>query len=175
MSTTNITVLTVESKHVPTDKGGYQQIEVTYKGPDGKLASKKLVSFGKGQKAAKALAEAKQGDSFTIEQEKNDKGYWDWLNASQAAPGTQFLPQEGKSSGTPVKSNYETAEERAKRQVMIVKQSSLAQAVALLSVGAKQPPSRDLVLQEAQAFVDWILAEPKVSLAEMPNDFPDVQ
>ena len=70
----------------------------------------------------------------------------------------------------PVRSTYETPEERAKKQVYIVKQSSINAAIQLLSVGAKQPPSTELVLTEAQKFVDFVFAEKKESLLDLPND-----
>lgn len=151
----------------------YVVLELAYKNmASGKLESKKLMPFGNTQNAHKVLSSANAGDTFLIKSEKNSEtGYWDWVDAKQQAPGSvAATPPTGN-----VRSTYETPEERAKKQVYIVKQSSLASAVQLLSIGAKQPPSTELILQEAQKFVDWVFAEEKVSLAEMPNDFPDVQ
>jgi hypothetical protein len=140
------------------------------------------MSFGLTEYAYKALADAKANDCFEIKSEKkpgkDGKEYWTWLSATQAAPGTVMEPQV-KTAGTPVpKSNYETPEERAKKQVYIVKQSSLGSAIELLSIGAKTPPTKQDVLALAQEFTDWVFSTQEakpVSLTDMPDDFPDVQ
>ena len=152
----------------------YIQLELAYKNlVSGKLESKKVMPFGSTVNVHKLLSDANPGDVFTIKSEKNqDSGYWDWVDAKQAAPGS--VGEQTNKPTAAVKSTYETPEERAKKQVYIVKQSSLATAIQLLSIGAKVPPSTELILQEAQKFVDWVFND-NVSLAEMPNDFPDVQ
>lgn len=171
-----ISVIQVDRQTKPTDKGSYQQLELAYKNlGSGKLESKKIMSFVKPESVFKTLNESKMGDVFTITSEKNEKtGYWDWKDAKQSAPG-EGLSTKSVTVTPSAKSTYETPEERAKKQVFIVKQSSLSAAINLLSIGAKVPPSMDLIIQEAQKFTDWVLGETKVSLADMPNDFPDVQ
>ena len=169
-----------------SNRGKYNQLEVTYKNLEiGKVESKKLMSFIQPDQPYKALADSKAGDVFLITAEKEEspkdgKSYWVWKQADQAAPGTAAKMSEAKASPTSVgytapKSNYETPEERAKKQVYIVRQSSISNAIALLSVGAKTPPSTDLILQEAQKFTDFVFSEPKVSLANMPSDVVDIQ
>lgn len=165
------------------NKGKYSMLEVTYKRIDtGKVEAKKLASFTGA--AFTACAGAKPDDIFTITSEKNEKsGYWDWANAVAEPPG--YAPQTqpvsakpGAVSGGTVRSTYETPEERAKKQVYIVKQSCLNQAVAVLSVGAKNPPDDGAILQKAQKYVDWVFEDNKAevpSLMDMPNDFPDVE
>ena len=160
------------------NKGKYNMAEVTYKRVDtGKVESKKLMSFVFPAVYA-ALATADSDSIWTITSEKNEKTtYWDWTVATAGEGAGGVSPKEAKaaSPGTPTRSTYETQEERAKKQVYIVKQSAIAQAVALLSVGAKSPPSTGLVLQQAQEFVDFVFAEGKApSLVDMPDDvFPD--
>lgn len=181
----NIKVISVENTFVPTAKGGYNKLEVAYKNLESnKVESKILMSFGLTAGAYKALADAKTNDTFSIVSEKkpgNDgKEYWTWLSAAQAAPGSMPEPtnKSANATGFPVKSTYETPEERAKKQVYIVKQSSISAAIATLSVGAKAPPSTDAVLEVAQKFTDWVFSQDQVkapTLAEMPDDFPDVQ
>lgn len=133
------------------------------------------MSFTKPDNAYKALAEAKQGDTYTITSEKNDKtGYWDWLSAVQGAPQEAVKNTTGGYSAP--KSTYETPEERAKKQIYIARQSSLDRAVQLLSIGAKTPPSDELIFNQAQKFVDWVFdKKPPVDLFELPNDMPDVE
>lgn len=161
------------------NKGKYSQLEVSYKDLDnGKVASKKLMSFVKPDTAYKTLVDCKPGETYQISLQKNqESGYWDWIGATQNAPGSSTV--ETKSTGTPApKSNYETAEERAKRQVYIVRQSSLANAISVLTTGAKTPPNKEEVFKLAQEFTDWVFEKPAFkieSLADMPNDFEDVQ
>ena len=181
----NIKVISVENTFVPTAKGGYNKLEVAYKNLESnKVESKILMSFGLTAGAYKALADAKANDTFSIVSEKkpgaDGKEYWTWLSATQAAPGSMPEPtnKPANATGFPVKSTYETPEERAKKQVYIVKQSSISAAIATLSVGAKAPPSTDAVLEVAQKFTDWVFSQDQVktpTLAEMPDDFPDVQ
>lgn len=154
-----------------------QTMEVSYNNLDsGKIESRKLTLFYN-KVVCNALANAKMDDQYTITSEKEGE-YWVWKEAVQAAPGGQpSVPGEpAKAPYTPAaKSTYETPEERARRQVLIVRQSALAQAVALLTAvpALKTPPSRELVLQEAQAFVDWVFEVTSPSIMDLENDIPD--
>jgi len=187
----NIKVISVENTFVPTAKGGYNKLEVSYKNLESnKVEGKLLMSFGLTADVYKALADAKSNDLFQITSEKkpgNDgKEYWTWLKAVQAAPGAMT---ETKTSATSAgysapKSNYETPEERAKKQVYIVKQSSLSNAIALLNADGKntitggKKYSKEDVFALAQELTDWVFSQEQikqVSLADMPDDFPDVQ
>lgn len=107
------------------DKGKYKQLDVAFKN-DGKTQGKKVMSFGGNAKAFLVLSDAKPGDVFDVKAEKNKDGYWDWVDVSKAT---------SKAVGQPApaaRGSYETAEERAKRQVLIVRQSCLSTAVEFL-------------------------------------------
>lgn len=176
----SIKVIDVNNTHVPNAKGGYNKLEVAYKNLEsGKVESKILMSFGLTKDSYKALADAKNGDNFTIESEKkpgNDgKEYWTWMAASQLAPGEQMVQAKAPAGNPAPKSNYETPEERAKKQIYIIKQSSLSNAVAVLGVGAKTPPKTEDIFALAQTFTDWVVSQEVVKLQDMPDDFPDVQ
>jgi hypothetical protein len=72
-------------------------------------------------------------------------------------------------------SNYETKEERAARQVLIVKQSSLTNAVATLSPGAKAALDANAVIDLAQKYADWVFDKPesdKTGFDDMGSDIP---
>ena len=132
----NINVLSTTIETKPTAKGSYQVVEVAFKNlGSGKVESKKIMSFT--DKAVfSAVSSAKAGDVFTITSEKNEKtGYWDWTNVQQAAPGATTPSPSAPAGKAPVqvKSTYETPEERAKKQVFIIKQSSLNNAIASLT------------------------------------------
>lgn len=175
----SIQVVQVDKQFKPTEKGGYTQLEVAFKNlSTGKLESKKLMSFTKPEGVYKALADAKQGDIFNITSNKNEKsGYWDWVAATQGAPD---IPQQQQNKTTGMgnaspKSTYETPEERAKKQVYIIRQSSLDRAVAVLSIGAKTPPPDELIFEKAQKYVDWVFQQQKEDVFKLPNDLSDVE
>lgn len=182
-----ISVIKSEKTTKQGKTSSYIQNEVTYKRLDtGKIESKKFMSFVKQSEAIyKALSDCQMDDQFLVTSEKNEgTGYWDWTEIVAQVPGQAApVPATGSSvaarstTSTPVRSSYETPEERAKKQVYIVKQSCLNQAVAVLSVGAKTPPEDGAILQKAQKYVDWVFEDNKAevpSLMDMPNDFPDV-
>lgn len=176
----NITVL----KSATTSKNGangkpIQTLELTYtNGTSGAIESKKLVIFYN-KVVCNALANAKMDDVYTITSEK-EGDFWVWKEAVQAAPG-QDAPVVVNNNNAPAKaaytpsskSTYETPEERAIKQVLIVRQSSLKEAVSVLTIGAKIPPSRELVFQEAQAFVDWVYQTKQEALVDMEDDIPE--
>lgn len=177
----SIQVVQVEKTTKPTAKGSYQMLEVAYKNlSSGKLESKKIMSFAS-DKAFKALADAKQGEQYTITSEKNDKtGYWDWHDASQAAPGAAPVVDAGLSTPSKalpaVRSTYETPEERAKKQVYIIKQSSISAALKMFELN-KEKPTLDAVTALAQELTDWVFEQPSVNtpeptLADMTDDIP---
>lgn len=175
-------------KQTKTTKGGkpYVALELAFKNlSSGKLESKKLMPFGETSEAHKALSGANQGDVFTIVSEKNaGTGYWDWLKATQAPPGTTAETVVNNKATPSPKSTYETPEERAKKQVYIVKQSSLSNAIALLNADGKntitggKKYTKEDVFALAQELTDWVFTQETVkptALIDMPNDFEDVQ
>lgn len=175
----DIEVLSVSRETKPTQKGGsYIQLDVAFKNlTSGKTEGKKIMSFVKPDKAYKALNEATTGSRFTVTSEKPEgEQYWQWTDVVAVAPGSQSVAAS-KAIPAP-KSTYETSEERAKKQVYIVKQSSISNAIAMLSVGAKSPPSVQSVVDTAQRLTDWVFASQvpannDIPLLDMPEDVPE--
>lgn len=173
----NITILSIDIKTMPTARGSYQVADVAYKNNtfQGKVEGKKVMSFGATAKAFASLAEASPGESYNISIVKNDKGYNDWVELTRGdasvAAATSATPAASKSA--PTKTTYETPEERALRQVLIVRQSSVSSAVAMLVAGAKTPPKTEEVLLVAKQFVDFVFGV--ASDPQDSSDFPDVE
>lgn len=132
------------------NRGKYNMATVDYKGQDGKPAQKKLMSFTNPD-VYKVFSNAKLGDVFEVTTVKNDKGYWDWTEVKTGDATAAAQSGGGKSFASP-KSTYETPEERAIRQVMIVRQSSLGHALTML--GGKATVGKAIeVAQQFEAFV----------------------
>ena len=182
-----ISILNVQST-TQTAKSGkpYQQLEVAYKNLtfQGKVESKKVMPFGAQKAVFDALANATVGNVFEITVVKNEKGYNDWTSAKQAAPGAPGLeaavgngsinnakPTMGQT--TQVKSTYETPEERAKKQIYIIRQSSISSAVDTLTAGAKSPPTSEAILALAQTYYDWVMQSPEAAVKQDMFDIPN--
>lgn len=160
-----IQVLSVTTETKPTAKGSYQQSEVAYKNLSfqGKVEAKKLMSFGAQAEAFKAMATAQTGQVYEIDVVKNDKGYNDWIKVMKSDGGAIDTTAQQTTSGvrtagaTPApKSTYETPAERAKKQIYIVRQSSISNAIDLLSVGAKSQPKIEAVIEAAKQFEEFV-------------------
>lgn len=166
-----ITIIAIANEYVATAKGGYNKLEVTYK-KDGKVTARKIMDFTN-KAVYNAFKDANNGDVFDVTEKKNDKDYWEFATATKAALTGEASPvTPGSSSGSgsirgtsAPKSNYETSEERAARQVMIVRQSSLSNAVALLTLNGDKKTSPEQVISVARQFESYVLGTDVVESA----------
>lgn len=168
--------LEVSTKQSKANKP-YQNVEVAFKNFDAnKVESKNITQYSK---VFKAVVESKAGQTAEVGVVKNDGGYWEWdtfkriqmtddEKAATAAP-TKTEGTTGVATFTN-KSTYETPEERAKKQVYIVKQSSISNAIAFLKDTGNV--SVQDVLSVAQQFTDFVFSDKKVELFDAPNDLP---
>ena len=131
----NIVDVGAPNTHAAKNGRSYQSIEVTYKNDQGQVANKKLMSFSNPSvfNHIKGLA---KGDSLNVQTEKDANGYWQWTGiGGDNAVATETKQATPAPGGRVTGSNYETKEERAARQVYIIRQSSLSTAVELLGQG----------------------------------------
>ena len=174
-----ITVVSVEPGSVPAGKK-YQMLEVAYKDEGGKVAGKKVLSFNY-PLVFNTLKAASQGEKYDVTLKK-EGDYWNWVEIKKAeGSSSENAKAEGSSSNTKqfaaqAKGNYETAEERATRQVMIIRQSSLSTAVATLGAGAKSALDPENVIAVAKKYEEYVLSkepeDPVKALQEMDDDLP---
>lgn len=175
----SIEIINVQSTSKPTAKGSYTMLDVAFKRLDnGKIEGKKIMSFTN-KEVYGILAKAGNGQQYTITTEKNaNTGYWDWTEVTPMSgsntPAASTAPASAGFSSP--KSNYETSEERAFRQVLIVRQSSLSNAIDLLK-NEKKPPALEEVLHVANIFSQWVYQkdvpmDKPVNLSEMDDDIP---
>ena len=161
-----IEIIDVSAPQTPAGKK-YKFIEIAYK-KDGAMEGKKLMDFAN-PAVFKQAQEFKKGDIIEVRTVKNEKGYWDWAGFTAPGEAGAQAPAE-RAVGTAPKtvSNYETKEERAARQVLIVRQSSLSNALTALN--GKKFETKD-VLALAEEFAGWVFNAP--TAAKGLDDFPD--
>ena len=162
-----ISIVDVGSPNTHAAKNGrsYQSIEVMYKNDSGQAASKKLVSF-RNPTVFNHIKGLTKGDTVNVTTVKNSEGYWDWtgIEGEGAVATQETKPATG---GRVTGSNYETKEERATRQVYIIRQSSLSTAVDLLGQGAKVTD----VIATAKEFEAYVFAK-ATDFSDMEDDIP---
>jgi len=184
-----ITVLSATKEQAVSKAGKpYSYIELAYKGNDGKVSGKKIMPFGESKVVFDALSTAQSGEFFDITLFKNEaSGYWDWTaakksdgNPTQEAQSAATTVTPGSTKGGKVLgSTYETPEERAKKQVYIVRQSSITAALSYLnSNNTKNATKYGIaeVLQTAKEFEQFVFdtGTPAAtqSIIDMEDDIP---
>lgn len=170
-----IEIINVQAATKPTKTGKtYVQLDVAYKNltREGKIEGKKIMPFQNPDVHAN-LQKATMGQVFEVTTVKEGE-YWQWSNVQEVAKGGNVEPQTSATSsgyaskGTPSpKSTYETPEERAARQRLIVRQSCLSNAVETLKVDKKGVDPTE-ALKLAERYVGWVFGE------EAKVDVPDV-
>jgi hypothetical protein len=167
----NIVDVGAPNTHAAKNGRSYQSIEVTYKDEQGQVKNKKLMSFSNPSvfNHIKGLA---KGDQINLRTEKDAAGYWQWTGIGDDAPAStaQAKPATG---GRVTGSNYETKEERAARQILIVRQSSLSSAVELLGTG-KSVADVIATAKQFEAYVFGPDSNPtkEVNFDDLEDDIP---
>lgn len=179
-----IKILAVDTKVVAEGKKNYTQLDVSYKNLDfqGKVEGKKIISFASPD-VFQALKDAKAGDEFDVTKgEKSAQGFVPWTRCTPAtgdsASESQEKPavQSGNGTGQRVastpRSTYETPEERAKKQVYIVRQSSISNALTYFANDEPTPDVKD-ILAVAKQFEQYVFGnDPVQALIDMDDDIP---
>lgn len=152
-------------------KTGYSKGKVNFLREDGRTGSKTMMSFAN-PKVFDIFKNASEGDVFEVV-ERQDGEYTNWVSAVKtdgSAPKTASVPGAAAPAAKPgaIASQYETRDERNARQRLIVRQSSLSNAIELLTTGAKSPPELADVASLADSLVAYVYEAP--SLIDMPND-----
>src|SRR3990167_800733 len=145
-----ITILKVEKETSPK---GYVVTNVSYKNAEGKVKGMKVFPFKEQAAVAAAFADAKPGDVYDAAFRKNDKDFWEFApTPTKTGAKESVATSAATASGGTTRSNWETSEERAARQVMIVRQSSLSTAVAL-----KPKATVAEIIEVATQFEDFVM------------------
>ena len=158
-------------EQVVKGKSRYSIAHVTYT-VNGSNKTYRAMSFANPEVFG-AVQKFTQGQELEVTITKNDAGYDNWAKvvvASQDAPvaTSSAAPTAGKVLGN----QYETRDERNTRQLHIVRQSSISNAINLLTPGAKAPLDVDKVLEVAQTLVDFVYSTNEVKVVDVLEDVP---
>jgi hypothetical protein len=147
----------------------YSKAIVSYTNDSGKSEKRNVMSFTNKELYA-VLSNAKPGEVYDTTENINDKGYKEFTNATKSTSAAG--PKSTAATATP-KSTYETPEERAARQLYIIRQSNINAAISFLSVGAKTLKIED-VLETAKTLEDYVFGRKPIDLFIMDEDIPEI-
>lgn len=167
--------VTVETVRKGNNKP-YSKANVVYTA-NGKNSTKPIMSFAN-PAVFDAVKDAAPGSMWDVEVKK-DGDYWNWVGITSAGAeperasvttNTSTAPRSGKVLG----STYETPDERKVKQMYIIKQSSISNALEYLK---QTQPAGDYhthdVVEVAQHFVDYVYGN-NVDILKQDNDLDDV-
>ncbi len=156
---------TPQMKATKQGGGTFDAWELAYRNPANeiKAITKPVQQLRFNPAVASALNSLKPGDEFTLYQEKNEKGYLDVKSIEKGIKSTQEValgptPDGNRSEvrgGKVTGSNYETPEERAKKQVVIVRQGVLNAAIEYSKMFEVKPNQEEIV-ELAQKFEKYV-------------------
>ena len=152
----NVTIQEVVVENGGAGKNKWQKATVTYT-YNGQNRKQNVMSFTNPAVFA-FVSKIQHPTPVTVTITKNAKGYDEW---AAVEPATEGSTSPVKAAGAPsggkvVGSNWETPEERAKRQLMIVRQSSISNALEFFKNQGTQEFQVVEVLGIAQQFVDFV-------------------
>lgn len=166
------------------NKGKYRQAKVSYEETgSGKVTSKTLLSFLH-EDVFNKITNASMDDVFTIEMAKEagkeGKEYWQWITATAGEAAPPAATASGKTGTTAISSprnTYETPEERAQKQVYIVRQSSITAALTFKSIWEAKKPAQTTVediIAVAKQFENYVFGvDAMTAITSMANDLPE--
>lgn len=149
----------VNVENVVKGKTRYSKAVVTYTS-NGRNMQQTMMSFNNPDVFA-IVQKLSPGQEIEVEITKNDAGYNQWASCKPVV-ADDSAPAAGKVVATGGKApayQGETREERQVRQLHIVRQSSISNAVAALTPGAKAPLKAEDITALAQEFVDFVYSD----------------
>lgn len=144
-------------------KAAYSEIELTYKSND-QTRSKKFFSFKKQEYGV--VQAMKPGELYEVDAVK-EGDFWEWKSITKSDGSQAAAPSSAPSTGTSSPNGYqrESAEERALRQMYIVRQSAISSAVNAVGVGKPI----DTYLEFARKFEQYVFAKPVIEVPKEPE------
>jgi len=154
-------------------KAKWQELTMTYVS-GGKTSAKKFLSF---DPIFNKVKEFEADEQYDVNLVKGDDGYWKWTEVTKvdsAAGAAQGVGEAARAAPMVRASTYETPEERAKKQVYIVRQSSISNAIEYLNHNQKNYAIVDVVntAKEIEAYV-FGMKFGTDALIDMADDIPE--
>lgn len=168
-----IQLISVTANKVPGKK--YEKLEVAYKNDKGEIKGRNVMSFGI-KEGLKLLKEASPGTMLDVDLVKEGE-YWNWVGirpAGSAPAATTSSATAPTKPSTYSGRDFESKEERAARQVLIVRQSCLANAIETLKTDKVSPPA-DAVLRLAQVYEQFVFGRDTNTEPEVKEDVAEVE
>ena len=164
-----IVIQEVKIEEVRNGRNKYDKAEVVYSF-NGQNRTQKLMSFSNPAIFAQ-VRKMVSGETYDVEVVKNEAGFNQWAKivaaSNDAAPA---VSGDKPTTGRTNVSTYETAEERKIKQMYIIKQSSITNAIA--RAGQNPDPLSIDILGLAQQFVDFVYGNQEADLFQEDNDIP---
>ena len=139
----------------------YKVCELGYRTEDGKIKGMRIFGFGEQKNNFDTASKAVVGDILEAQFKTNEKGFWEFASLENTGTKEAMVNSTNKQATvtTPSRGNWETPEERAVRQVMIIRQSSLSNAIAFFNaIGHKKFTELD-VIDLAKNFEAYVLGK----------------
>lgn len=147
-----ITIRNVDTEKVSKGKNFYSVATVSYTDEKGEAREKKVMSFSN-PSVFETLTKAIAGNLYDVTVTKQGD-YYNWTAIKEVAKASAAAP--AASGGRITGSNYETADERKIKQMYIIKQSSIANAIDYFKAQGDGKFGVGDVLEVAQQFVDYV-------------------
>ena len=125
---------------------------------DGKSETRKIMSWAVPKTYDKLAGYKEFPFDANIIMVKNDKtGYWDWVDIEVQQKGANI--ESTKPVGKVIGSNYETPQERARKQVYIVRQSSISSAIEMAKAREPKGTTKTVeeILKDASRFEEFVM------------------
>ena len=125
---------------------------------DGKIETRKIMSWALPDTFKKLETFKEFPFDANIVMVKNEKtGYWDWTDIEVKPKGANI--ESTKSVGKVIGSNYETPQERARKQVYIVRQSSISSAIEMAKAREPKGITKTIeeILKDASRFEEFVM------------------
>lgn len=171
--TGTVTAVEFDVQIAKKDGGQYTGARLTYSDSTGKSGVQafhnNVLKYNAELKTQ--LGNLVSGSGFVMEKVK-DGDFWKVVSVLPNVNLVEVSPQGSSVKATPTpKSTYETAEERAAKQVYIVRQSSISSAIALNN-NAKATPTD--IIKTAKVFEDYVFGNSPKKDSDFQGDEADV-
>lgn len=150
-----ITIREVSVDEVKKGRNSYFKASVVYTDEKGENRTKPIMSFANPAVFAQ-VKDAKAGEKYVVKVVK-DGEYYNW--ASLVKVEGDIVPTKPVAGGKVLGSTYETADERKVKQLYIIKQSSISNAIEFVKYSQRdgvEPYTVGDILDIAQEFVDFV-------------------